>query len=378
MLENFVLTTSLDCWCGAEDEEIPSEQSISVDAVSQIRTSKAGPLTQKTHPCEKCVSVLKDMFHLTELQTTYSGHKPCFGGVSRGFWFSANLQQYQKHGSGEEIFKMNIDWTSFVTNCRYHMSGKPLTCGENGKDFLATSGLLLHQATPNGEKPHSNIDCEEAFNSRKSYDKWIECRKVFSNTNTVDHQRVCTREGLDECSKCGNAFSCKYKFVQHQPIHIREWPYKCGECVKLFTHETYLIQHCKVHSGAKPYECIECGRSFSWKSDLIQHQRVHTGERPYACSECGKSFSQSSGLLQHKKAHTRARLHECAECGKAFGCKSKLVGHQRIHTGARPYECAECGKFFRQSSSLVQHQRIHTGARPYECIECGKSFSKKS
>ncbi|XP_029780284.1 zinc finger protein 211-like [Suricata suricatta] len=52
MLETFVLTTSLDCWCGAEDEEVPSGQSASVERVSQVRTSKAGSFIQKTHLCE--------------------------------------------------------------------------------------------------------------------------------------------------------------------------------------------------------------------------------------------------------------------------------------------------------------------------------------
>ncbi|KAF5929505.1 hypothetical protein HPG69_007258, partial [Diceros bicornis minor] len=142
MLENFVLTTSL----GKDFIFLPLSLA---EGVSQVRTSKTGPSTQKTHPCEKCVLVLKDILHLTELQTTYDGHKPYFGGVSRGFWFSANLHQDQKHDSGEEIFKMDMDWASFVMSCGFCVSGQPLTCGESGKDFLATSGLLLYQATPN-------------------------------------------------------------------------------------------------------------------------------------------------------------------------------------------------------------------------------------
>ncbi|KAM5208967.1 zinc finger protein 416-like isoform 7-T7 [Hipposideros larvatus] len=40
MLENFVLTSSLGCWNGVEDEETP-KQSIYVEEASQIRTLKA-------------------------------------------------------------------------------------------------------------------------------------------------------------------------------------------------------------------------------------------------------------------------------------------------------------------------------------------------
>ncbi|KAF5929500.1 hypothetical protein HPG69_007253 [Diceros bicornis minor] len=71
MLENFELITSLrtglsfhiktmdtasfpsslSCWCGAENEEAPSEQSVSV-GVSQVRAPKAGVSAQKAYPCE--------------------------------------------------------------------------------------------------------------------------------------------------------------------------------------------------------------------------------------------------------------------------------------------------------------------------------------
>ncbi|PNI23792.1 ZNF418 isoform 6 [Pan troglodytes] len=35
MLENWVLISSLGCWCGSEDEEAPSKKSISIQRVSQ-------------------------------------------------------------------------------------------------------------------------------------------------------------------------------------------------------------------------------------------------------------------------------------------------------------------------------------------------------
>ncbi|KAI5177590.1 hypothetical protein MUG91_G384n1, partial [Manis pentadactyla] len=133
MLEIFALTASLDCWCGAKDE-VPSEQSVPVE---DARTSMAGPLTEKTHPCEKCVPVLKDILQLTELQATCPGQKPYFGGTCRGLWFSV------------KIFKVDMYRASLVTSFRFHVSGKPFTCGEGAKDFLALSGLLQHQATPN-------------------------------------------------------------------------------------------------------------------------------------------------------------------------------------------------------------------------------------
>nr|XP_031537541.1 zinc finger protein 530 [Vicugna pacos] len=398
MLENFALTRSLDCWRGAEDEVVLSEQSVSISE-SQIRISKPVPLNLKTCPCEKCVPALKDILQLTELQAAYPGQKSYFDGGSRGFWLNTNLQQYQEHDSREKIFEVDMDKASFVTSLTFHVSGKPFPCGEDGKDFLATLGHPQHQATLSGEKPHGSIECGERFHSGKSRKKLVECQKVFGNTDTLHHQRVCPGEGLERS---------KYKdrFVKHQQIHTGERPYECSECRKFFSRRTHLIRHWRVHTGAKPYDCSECGRSFSQKSDLIQHQRVHTGERPYECRECGKSFiqksilkkhqrvhtnerpykcsaceksfSQSSGLLRHKRAHTRARPYECTKCGKSFGCTTHLIRHWRVHTGVRPYDCIECGKSFSEKSVLIQHQRVHTGERPYRCRECGKSFSQKS
>ncbi|XP_073082848.1 uncharacterized protein [Manis javanica] len=374
MLEIFALTASLGCWCGAKDE-VPSEQSVPVE---DARTSMAGPLTEKTHPCEKCVPVLKEILHLTELQATYPGQKPYLGGTCRGLWFSANLCQYQKWDSGEKIFKAHMERASLVTSCRFHVSGKPFTCGEGGMDFSALSGLLQHRATPNGEKPHGSIKHRESFNSGKGCNKWVEWRKVFSNPHTLHHQRVCTGDGLDECSNCGKAFSCKYKLIQHQEVHTGARPYECGDCGKFFSWKSHLIRHRTVHTGERPYECGECGKFFSRKSCLTRHRRVHTGERPYECGECGKFFRHKKSLIQHRTVHTGERPYECGECGKFFSRKSCLTQHRRVHTGERPYECGDCGKFFSCKNSLTEHRRVHTGEMPYECGECGKFFSWKS
>ncbi|EPY78906.1 hypothetical protein CB1_000989001 [Camelus ferus] len=210
MLENFALTRSLDCWRGAEDEEVLSEQSVSISE-SQIRTSKLVPLNPKTRPCEKCVPALKDILQLIELQAAYPGQKSYFDGGSRGFWLNTNLQQYQEHDSREKIFEVDVDKASFVTSLAFHVSGKPFPCGEDGKDFLATLGLPQHQATLSSEKPHGSMECGERFHSGKSRKKLVECQKVFGNTHTLHHQRVCPGEGLERS---------KYKDSQYSQVLV--------------------------------------------------------------------------------------------------------------------------------------------------------------
>eukprot|EP00069_Balaena_mysticetus_P021347 bmy_13324T0 len=175
MLENFALVASLGCCHGTEDEEAPSEQSISVEGESQVRASKAGPSSQKTHPYEMCVPILKDILQQAEHQTVYPLQKPDLGGTYvRCFCFSANLHQQQRHDSGEKPWKRDVDRASLVRSCNFFVPGKPFTCREVGEDFPATLGLLQHQATPNSDELQSGSKSGQAFHSEKSHYKWGE------------------------------------------------------------------------------------------------------------------------------------------------------------------------------------------------------------
>ncbi|XP_004776936.2 zinc finger protein 211 isoform X1 [Mustela putorius furo] len=402
MLENFALTSSLGCWLGVKDEHAPSEESIPI-GVSEIGTLKADSPSQKAQPFELHGPILRSILYLAEHQGTYLGEKPYT--CRKQFCLDVNLQQYRGQHTGEIPFRNSVDRASFIKNCTVHVSGKPFTCEETGKDFLASMGFLQQQVTYTGEKP--NNECKAVFHSDKSHHNCGECKKAFSCADTLaQDQGVITREGLYECGKCGKACTRRCNLIQHQKVHTGERPYECNECGKFFTYYSSFIihrrvhtgerpyecnecgksfsqsyslnSHRKVHTGEKPYECRECGKSFSQRSNLIQHQRVHTGERPYMCSECGKSFSQNFSLIYHRRVHTGERPHQCSECGKSFSRSSSLIHHRRLHTGERPYECSKCGKSFKQSSSFSSHRKVHTGERPYECGECGKSFSHSS
>ncbi|XP_067577226.1 zinc finger protein 551-like isoform X3 [Pseudorca crassidens] len=313
MLENFALVASLGCCHGTEDEEAPSEQSISVEGESQVRASKAGPSTQKTHPCEMCVPILKDILQQAEHQRVYPLQKPDLGGTYvRCFCFIANLRQQQKHDSGEKPWKRDVDRASLVRSCNFFVPGKPFTCGEVGEDFPATLGLLQHQATPNSEELQSGSKSGQAFHSEKSHYKWGECEKVASHSHTlVQDKSVHSKEGLYECNKCRKAFNCNYRLVQHQQIHTGQRPYECGECGKFFSHISGLVKHQRIHSGTKTYGCRECEKLFTHNFSLRKHQKIHIGERTYECSECGKVFSHKSKLIHHQRQHTGGMHFEC-------------------------------------------------------------------
>uniref|UniRef100_A0A673V4U5 Zinc finger protein 772 n=1 Tax=Suricata suricatta TaxID=37032 RepID=A0A673V4U5_SURSU len=310
------------CWHGAEGEEIAFEQNISV-GVSQVRTPKADPSTQKAHPCETCGLLLKDILHSAQHLRTHPGQKSyTCGACGKQFWF--------------------------------RLQGLP-----------TSSSIFQRHAPHSNWKPNSNAKCVDAFHSGQRHYECSECGKVFSRKDSlVQHQRVHTGERPYECGICGKVFNHSSNLIVHQRVHTGARPYKCSECGKAYSHKSTLVQHENIHTGERPYEYSECGKYFGHKYRLIKHWSLHAGARPYECIECGKFFSQSSDLIAHQRVHNGEKPYVCSDCGRAFSYKHVLVQHHRIHTGERPYKCSECGKAFRQRASLIRHWKVHTGERP--------------
>ncbi|XP_006868483.1 PREDICTED: zinc finger protein 343-like [Chrysochloris asiatica] len=236
-------------------------------------------------------------------------------------------------------------------------------CSECGRGFAQQSGLLNHQWTHSGEKPHV---CKE-------------CGRGFSHKSTlITHQRTHSGEKPYVCSECGRGFTQRSLLLQHQSTHSGEKLYVCNKCGRSFHWKSGLLYHQRTHSGEKPYVCSECGRAFTHKSGLLMHQRTHSEEKQYVCSECGRGFIQKSGLLNHQKTHSRELPYLCKECDRGFTRKSGLLNHQRTHTGEKPHVCKECGRGFSHKSTLVTHLWTHSGEKPYVCSECGRGFTQKS
>ncbi|KAM7059311.1 uncharacterized protein WM277_006019 [Molossus nigricans] len=376
MVEIFALVASMGCWQKTDDEMAPYEEIVSIEGEAQIRDSQTASATQKTHLCKHCVSVLKDILHMTELQAANLEHKAFFSDTCmRGFCSSAYLHQQQRDASRKQPSKEDMDGSSAVNRCCFYLLGVPLTSRDVGEDVPATSELLQHQAMHNIEKPRSgNEICQDCFRGKRPH-QWDDCEKpAYHHQKVVQCQGVCLGEGLYKRNKCGNVFRQIFNLIQHWRFHTGKMPSECSDYGKSFSQSSALIQHERNHTGEKRYECSVCEKSFRKNSSLIEHQRIHAGEKPYGCNDCGKSFSSRSTLIKHQRVHTGEKPYKCLDCGKVFHQWSTFIRHQRVQTGERPYECSVCEKSFRVNSGLIKHHRVHTGEKPYECNVCKKSF----
>uniref|UniRef100_G1Q269 KRAB domain-containing protein n=1 Tax=Myotis lucifugus TaxID=59463 RepID=G1Q269_MYOLU len=212
------------CWHKSEDET-SSKQSVSVTAESQVKASKTALPTQKTHLCDRCVSVLKAILHLTESQAADFEQKAFSDACVRDSCFSANPHQQQREASGEKPWNEAVDWASLLTRCSFYASQKPFTYREVEEDFPAIAGLLQHQDTLHTEEPHSGPESGQAVLSGKHHHEWGECKMAaFHNQNLVQQQSVC-------------------------PGKSEEKPYEYSYCRKSFTERSQLSKHRKVHTG---------------------------------------------------------------------------------------------------------------------------------
>lgn len=133
MLQNFGLIYSLGYCCGVEAVEAPIEQSVTI-RVSQVKNPKAALSSQKSHPCESCGPVLRDIFLLVNHQRIQ--HRNCHGvGHVQNNFISVHCVTNTGAQSTEQKIVSQAVWTeshletAIISMC--HGSLEPLVKLEN-------------------------------------------------------------------------------------------------------------------------------------------------------------------------------------------------------------------------------------------------------
>ncbi|XP_040321367.1 zinc finger protein 548-like isoform X3 [Herpailurus yagouaroundi] len=156
MMENLALLSSLGCWHGAQDEE-----------ASQVRTPKPDSSVQEAQ-CEK------DMLPSAEQDGMYSDRELYICGANQKEWIE---DQFSRREEGRP---------SSATNDSVHVAESSCTCCKDGKDFPAGTGLPQHLTPRSALKPHRDPECGEAFESRQSDYKCIQCGKAFRQKQVLE------------------------------------------------------------------------------------------------------------------------------------------------------------------------------------------------
>ncbi|XP_036167361.1 zinc finger protein 547-like isoform X3 [Myotis myotis] len=157
MLENLALASSVGGCCGAEDADAPCEQSASVGG-SPSRPSKVAVSSLKTHFCESCGPILRDIFHLAEPQGTPHSQNVVRCGVGRKqFYLGTNFQIHQKQHLAKKPLGSCVDRALLVKSDKFNQHrrfrGGPrqYKCSNCGKSFHPKSVLIYPWRSHTGE-----------------------------------------------------------------------------------------------------------------------------------------------------------------------------------------------------------------------------------
>lgn len=253
------------------------DSSVSIK-ISNVRSLQVAPSIQNSPLCDTCNPVFGGIFQLAGQSETSSEQQPYMcGSCGRAFPLSVSLDQMQRWQSGGTVTRRERDQAASVNSHGCHGLGTACTREKGEEDISASSGVVQHRGTQNGENPCTSAECKETF-----------------PTGQRDHQ--CSgSEGA-----CGHQEGC----VQQQEIYVRERSYECNTCGRVLNCRDAFNNHQEVHSRERSCECDVCGKSFTRSSYVKIHKRLHTGIRPFVCDECGKTYITKSHLTLHKKTHT--------------------------------------------------------------------------
>jgi uncharacterized C2H2 Zn-finger protein len=294
--------------------------------------------------------------------------------------------------------------------------------------------------------PQTQVEAESAsdndkksFNSKKSGQKFFECKKceVFFNCskdlskhmieshlklgpkvrpqsqiqtiskfqlkNTEKSVHLVPEKGFD-CFECGLHFEKLFDFENHECFRDsnKNLKYNCVKCEfecntlqELKGHQSKDIHMKSFHPNyqknksirkkGKLFECQKCEVFFHCSSDLSKHMiESHLKLRrfPYVCDWplCQFETRSKSDIEIHKKlVHLKTEALNCNECGLHFSKEFQYHKHKHFHDSIKnlKFKCNKCKFECNSLKDLKEHQSKHKRIK-CQSKGCDKTFAKKS
>ncbi|XP_074173870.1 transcriptional repressor CTCFL isoform X2 [Rhinolophus sinicus] len=171
------------------------------------------------------------------------------------------------------------------------------------------------------------------------------CSAVFHERyDLIQHQKTHKNEKKFKCEYC--SYACKQK--RHMTVHIRthtgEKPFVCHSCNKCFRQKQLLNVHVKKHHNTNFIptvdECPKCGRAFSCWNTMQRHsKKCNSGQEKSTTSGKGKRMKKRKpAILKEAVKRDDAAAEEAVLVnGKRYpgevvpvGCGETTVGSEDI------------------------------------------------
>jgi KRAB domain-containing zinc finger protein len=324
--------------------------------------------------CDTCQAVFSERDNLRR-------HLILFGHTATGI---LTVSRQYKCKACDNIFFSLTDFKEHKLTHSTDVDDERLVCQICGKIFLTHSSIRHHAR---------RICGKNTFKYRCHIEN---CRKFFSQEETLKKHMKAHDDGLHKCDTCQAVFN-QHSLLRRHLIRLRHTAtagksrqYKCKACNKIFFSQIGFKEHKLTHStdNDDSLVCQVCGVIFFARYSIRLHARGICGKNAfkYRChiENCQRFFSREETLKKHMKAHNDG-LNKCDTCQAVFNQRADLrrhltrLGHTAtgvlaVKQGQYDYECTVCLKKCSTPAGLERHSSSHSKMFNDACRQCGQEF----